>query len=165
MDTGRAAAGTGVGPCTITASQEGYGHHGIAASTPTPWYPADDVSRTFLVAYPYSGFLAPIDNAGINVARAGSAVPVKFSLSGDRGLAILADGSPIAAPVSCSGAALSDPIELAVTAGQSSLHYDPTEDQYVYVWKTDKAWAGTCRQLDGSLADHTVHSAIFQFRR
>ena len=33
--------------------------------------------------------------------------------------------------------------------------------QDIYVWKTDKAWAGTCRQLDVKLNDGTTHSAKF----
>ena len=43
-----------------------------------------------------------------------------------------------------------------VTAGSSSLSYDATLDQYTYVWKTDKAWFGTCRQLTVRLNDATV---------
>jgi len=33
----------------------------------------------------------------------------------------------------------------------------------VYVWKTNKAWAGTCRQLDVQLSDGTDHLADFEF--
>jgi hypothetical protein len=50
-----------------------------------------------------------------------------------------------------------------VTAGSSSLSYDATTDQYVYVWKTDKAWANTCRQLMVTLDDGSVHTAEFKF--
>ena len=32
--------------------------------------------------------------------------------------------------------------------GEEQPHLDAATDQYNYVWKTDKAWAGTCRQLD-----------------
>jgi hypothetical protein len=32
-------------------------------------------------------------------------------------------------------------------AGNSSLQCDAGSDQYTYVWKTDKAWAKTCRIL------------------
>jgi len=39
-----------------------------------------------------------------------------------------------------------DVVDQTVTAGSSSLSYDPTTDQYVYVWKMDKSWTG-CRQL------------------
>jgi hypothetical protein len=58
-----------------------------------------------------------------------------------------------------------DALEETLTAGQSSLNYDATADQYVYVWKTDKAWAGTARLLTVMLADGTTHLARFSFTR
>ena len=57
------------------------------------------------------------------------------------------------------------PVEQTVTAGGSSLSYDALADQYVYVWKSDKAWAGTCRRLDVTLSDGTRHVAHFKFAR
>jgi len=39
-----------------------------------------------------------------------------------------------------------------------------TTDQYTYVWKTNKAWAGTCRELLVRFVDGTIHVARFQFR-
>jgi hypothetical protein len=33
-----------------------------------------------------------------------------------------------------------------------------------YVWKTDKAWAGTCRQLVIWFVDGTVARATFKFK-
>jgi hypothetical protein len=38
-------------------------------------------------------------------------------------------------------------------------------DTYVYVWKTDRSWANTCRQLIVKLDDGSVHRANFQFTR
>ena len=38
-------------------------------------------------------------------------------------------------------------------------------DQYTYVWKTNKAWAGTCRQLVVKLDDGTYHRANFNFTK
>jgi hypothetical protein len=51
-----------------------------------------------------------------------------------------------------------------VSAGLSSLSYDDTTGQYSYVWKTEKAWAGTCRQLVVRLSDGTDHVASFMFK-
>jgi hypothetical protein len=156
---------TGVGPCTVTASQAGLDSYDIAASAPKPWYPADNVAQTFATIYPYTGFFQPVDNGKLNVAQAGSSIPVKFNLGVDHGLAILAPGWPKSNPISCTTAIGSDPVEETVTAGQSSLAYDPLAQQYIYVWKTEKAWAGTCRQLQVKLADDTLHTAAFQFRK
>jgi hypothetical protein len=156
---------TGIGSCTITAKQAGLDEYDIAATAPKPWYPAQDVQQSFGITYVYGGFFSPVDNAKLNVAQPGSAVPVKFSLNGDQGLEILATGFPTSRPMSCTTSVPTDPVETTVTAGQSSLQYDPLTAQYVYVWKTDKAWAGTCRQLDVKLVDGTVHSATFQFKK
>jgi len=118
-----------------------------------------------LVVYSFSGFFRPVDNTPtLNLAKAGSAIPVKFSLSGNQGLSIFATGYPKSKEISCDTSALLDAIEATVTAGSSSLSYDPIADQYVYVWKTDKAWAGTCRQLMVRLDDLTDHVANFKFK-
>jgi hypothetical protein len=45
------------------------------------------------------------------------------------------------------------------------LAYDPVTDTYNYVWKTNKAWAGTCRTFTLTLNDGTAHTAAFQFTK
>ena len=118
----------------------------------------------------FTGFFQPVDNPGegpsyvFNSVKAGAAVPVKFSLGGDQGLDIFAVGFPKSQPVSCTTAAITDPIEQTVTAGNSSLNYEAASDTYTYVWKTDKRWAGTCRVLTVQLDDGTQHLAYFQFK-
>jgi serine protease AprX len=154
-----------VGFCTITASQEGLDAYDISAGAPKPWFPAADVARTFNVAYPFSGFFQPVDNDRPNGAQAGSAVPVRFSLAGDRGVDIFAAGYPKSSTVSCSTSASTDPLEETETPGASGLVYIPGADRYHYVWRTDKGWAGTCRQLSVKLVDNTVHTAVFEFKK
>jgi hypothetical protein len=95
---------------------------------------------------------------------AGAAVPVKFSLGGDQGLAVLAAGYPRSHTVSCSTGDPTDVVETTVNAGASSLQYDALSGRYTYVWKTEKAWKGKCRQLDVTLADTTSHIANFRFK-
>jgi serine protease AprX len=144
----------GVNTCTVTASQAGDANYNVAPN----------VSRTFLVAWPFTGFFAPVDKKPtINVANAGSAIPVKFALGGDRGLSILAAGSPVSTSFACTTGAPTDAVEETATAGQSGLNFG--DGQYVYVWKTDKAWGGTCRELSVKLTDGTLHTARFQFRK
>jgi len=89
---------------------------------------------------------------------------VKFSLGGDQGLAIFSSGYPKSQQVPCDSSAPVDGIEETVTAGGSSLSYDAASDQYKYVWKTDKSWAGSCRQLVLGLVDGTFRRAGFMFR-
>jgi hypothetical protein len=123
-------------------------------------------SYSVVRVYDFSGFFNPVANDGVlNVTKAGSAVPVKFSLNGDQGLDIMAAGSPSSGIVACSSTAGADQLDATVSAGGSSLTYDPTSDQYIYVWKTDKTWAGQCRLLSVSLNDGTTHTALFQFTK
>lgn len=51
-----------------------------------------------------------------------------------------------------------------VTAGSSSISYDVAADIYNYVWKTDKTWYNSCRQLMVKLKDDTYHNASFKFK-
>ncbi|HEX5039937.1 MAG TPA: PxKF domain-containing protein [Candidatus Limnocylindria bacterium] len=127
---------------------------------------ANSATCAYSVIYDFDGFFRPVDNLpALNVTKAGSAVPIKFSLNGDQGLNILAAGSPTSKVSTCDVAGAPDTIEETVTAGQSSLSYDALADQYVYVWKTDKSWAGTCRTLTVKLADGTVHQALFKLTK
>jgi hypothetical protein len=147
-------SGSGAGSYTATCSgaTDNAGNTGSA-------------SVSYTVAYPWSGFFQPIDNLPtVNTVKAGQAIPVKFSLGGNYGLNIFAAGYPKVQVVSCTSSAPSDEIEQTVTAGNSSLSYDAASGQYTYTWKTDKSWAGSCRQLVMRLADGTDHTALFRFR-
>jgi predicted extracellular nuclease len=134
-------------------------------------YP-DDVARgtsdhdpnvaTFSINF--EGFFKPIDNLpATNSVNAGQAVSVKFSLGGYKGLDIFAAGYPVSQQIDCdTGTPIGD-AEATMTSGSSALTYDPTTDTYTYAWKTDKSWAGTCRQLTVMLYDGTAQQAIFNF--
>lgn len=115
-----------------------------------------------IVSYAFAGFFQPVDNTAVNSVKAGSAVPVKFSLGGNQGLAIFPSGSPMSVGGTC-GSTI-DEIEETVTAGGSSLQYDATTGQYTYVWKTEKSWVGTCRVLRLAFRDGTTRTASFRFK-
>jgi Tol biopolymer transport system component len=117
------------------------------------------------LTYRFDGFFAPVDNPPtLNVATPGSAIPVKFSLGGYQGSDILTTGYPRSDVVDCSATAPVDGVETTASAGASPLSYDPSTDQYTYVWKTDSAWTRTCRQLVLRLKDGSTHRAEFKFR-
>jgi len=121
--------------------------------------------RTYSVRFPFRGFFQPVDNEPVlNTVNAGRAIPVKFSLGGNRGLDIFAPGYPKSQQVTCDAGAPTDLIDTTVTAGQSSLSYDAGADQYNYVWKTDASWANTCRVLVVKTKDGAVHRADFKFK-
>jgi len=148
-----------VGTCTIRAAQGG----------DTNYNPAPNVDRSFSITFVFHGFFQPVDMNKLNGAQAGSAIPVKFDLSGNQGLNIFAAGYPTSVKVACDTAAELDVIEETVTAGGSSLNYDAGANapfgQYIYVWKTDKAWSSSCRRLDVKFSDGVVKSATFQFKK
>ena len=123
--------------------------------------------RTYFVQYPFKGFFTPVNNEPVlNTAKAGSAIPVKFSLTGNQGLDIFVDPSyPKSQTIACDASAPADGIESTVTAGGSSLSYDGSSDQYTYVWKTDSSWTGTCRALVLKMKDGTVRRAVFKFAK
>jgi hypothetical protein len=91
-------------------------------------------------------------------------VPVKFSLRGNKGLDVFATGYPKTQQLACDSSAPVDGIEQTASAGASTLSYDAASDTYTYVWKTDKTWARTCRQLVVKTKDGGSHKANFILR-
>ena len=119
------------------------------------------------VPFVWSDFRAPVDPfPTFNKAKAGTAIPVRFNIGGDHGLVIFASGYPGSNSVACSSGALVDLVEETVAAGSSSLSYDKGTGVYTYIWKTDKSWAGSCRQLVLAFNSNLgTQRANFQFTR
>jgi uncharacterized repeat protein (TIGR01451 family) len=118
---------------------------------------------TVTVLYDFTGFFAPVDNLPtFNSMKAGQAVPVKFSLSGNKGLNIFASNSPSSVQINCQSGAPEATVQETLNAGGSSLSYGG--DQYNYVWKTDSSWKNTCRLLTVTLNDGSQHLANFKFK-
>ena len=44
-----------------------------------------------------------------------------------------------------------------------AFHYDRRSDSYVMLWKTEKKWAGSCREFALKLDDGSMHTAEFKF--
>lgn len=140
-----------VGTTTVTATAtDAAGNH-------------SECTFTVTVRYNFTGFFSPVNNQPtLNSVNAGRAIPVKFSLSGDKGLNIFAPNNPYTVSLNCN---TNDPgvdVTETLTAGGSSLSF--SGDQYTYIWKTENSWAGTCRQLVLTLNDGSVHVANFKFR-
>jgi hypothetical protein len=119
---------------------------------------------TYRVVYDFQGFFAPLGNPPkLTDIKAGTVIPVVFSLGGDQGLGVLAVGSPQSAPVSCTAPE-------TLTSGVATVASGPLDYQkaqggrYRYSWSTSKSWAGTCRQLIVTLTDGTVHRANVRFK-
>jgi hypothetical protein len=124
-----------------------------------------EVSVNYQVNFGFVGFFSPIENAPVlNRVKAGQAVPVRFSLSGDHGLNVMAAGYPRARPIACDSGAGGDDVVETVSASSSGLSYDASTGQYIYVWKTPKNFARSCQVLELKFTDGTTRSANFSFR-
>jgi hypothetical protein len=145
-----------VGPRTATAptASDRVGHTSAPATC------------GYQVVYPFVGFIAPVDNFGIyNKVKAGSAVPVKFSLVGPQGLDVL-KGAPVVTKVACPSGMKVDALEeTASSKTPAGLTYDSRTGLYQYTWKTATTMAGTCQKLTVNLADGMSYSALFQFTK
>lgn len=155
------SGGFWIGSMTATNS---VGSHSISISAKDAANNEATAIAEYAVVYNFSGFFSPVDNLPIwNSVKAGSSIPVKFSLDGYYGLDIFETGYPLSSKISCDLGAPMDIIEETVPAESRSLSYDPITKKYIYVLKTDKAWAGKCRQLSVKLNDGTDHIANFKF--
>jgi hypothetical protein len=155
-------------PPTITFSPASGSTFNVGTTTVTATATdavGNTASTTFTVTvlYNFAGFFSPVGNLPtLNTVNAGKAIPVKFSLSGNKGLNIFAPNSPYSVSINCSTTDPAADIVETLNAGGSSLSY--STDQYNYVWKTESSWAGTCRQLVVTLNDGSVHRANFKFK-
>jgi hypothetical protein len=166
------AGGSGLASCVGTVANgtaidtAAIGSHSFTVDAEDNAGNTSSLTNNYKVIYGFNGFFQPVDNLPtLNSLKAGSAVPIKFSLGGNQGLSVLAAGNPRSEQVACDSSDPVDGIEQTVTAGNSSLSYDSSTNTYTYVWKTDKAWAGTCRVFVLGLNDGTDHSASFKFTK
>lgn len=168
-DPGATATDGCAGPVPVSASGSVntavIGLYTITYTATDPSGNTQTATRTVQVGFNFTGFFSPVNNLPtINQMNAGRTIPVKFSLAGNQGLGIMAAGSPYSQQVNCSTSAPIADVEATETSGGSTLTYDAASDQYSYNWKTEKAWAGTCRVLTVKLVDNTEHTAYFKFK-
>jgi hypothetical protein len=164
-DVTDSVSGPASSPVTAAADTSSIGSHSVNLTGYDNAGRSATTACYYSVIYDFAGFFQPVDNPPVcNKVKAGQAIPVKFSLSGNQGLDIFEAGYPKSQPGTCAGSP-TDALEETMTAGNSSLSYDATADQYIYVWKTDKAWAGTARLLTVMLIDGTTHTARFTFTK
>jgi hypothetical protein len=118
---------------------------------------AASVVRTYSVVYDFDGFFSPLaPQPSVSTVKAGDDVPVKFSLSGYQGLDVFA--APPAWRPGCPSPSADSSRALG------SLSYKAAVDRYMFLWKTDPTWAGSCRELVVALADGTSRRANVRFR-
>ena len=102
--------------------------------------------------YDFDGFYRPIVSPpDTNTAKAGSRIPLKFSLGGDFGLDVLF-GTPQV--FQCADW----PTGSSVDASSTPLSYDALIDEYKLEWKTRKSWADSCRTIELLFDDGTYRT-------
>ena len=69
----------------------------------------------------------------VNAGKAGQTIPVTFSLGGNFGLDIFADGYPRSDGGPCTGGPTDD---IETTSNAAGLKYDTATGLYAYHWKT-----------------------------
>jgi hypothetical protein len=118
--------------------------------------------------YSFSGFDQPVENKpAVNIAKAGSAIPVKWRISDP-------EGTPISDPASfksltsyrvdCESIADAADEEMdEYGAGASGLQY-LGDGCWQFNWKTAKVYAGHCRIMVLKLDDGSEHTAYFHFK-
>jgi hypothetical protein len=98
-------------------------------------------------------------DGSLDDAKAGEAVPLKFSLQGDQGAEVVAGAAWQQA--SCTDWGSIGP----ATAAQGKLTYNPSTGRYQDLVATDPSWKGSCRTLDLQLADGSHHPVRARFTR
>lgn len=142
------AAGSLQAPQTVTVAVRVTDEHGQTATD----------TAAIDITWAFGGFGPPVDPTGVTTVNAGSSLPIKFSLGGPQGSAIL-DGAPTLQRWDCTtGTPIGGPIPTTGVLG-----YEVLDDQYKFTWKTNKAWAGWCATLLVSLADGQPYAFDVQF--
>ncbi len=123
------------------------------------------LNLTAPVIYNFRGFFFPVLNSpALNTVVAGLVVPMRFSLGGNRGLDIFAPGYPASRPIACDATMGEADVTETNTFLDIPLRYVAFTGRYTYLWKTDRAWAGTCREFVMRLKDGTEQTARFRLR-
>jgi hypothetical protein len=117
-------------------------------------------SVAYVVVYSFVGFDSPVDASGtITDARAGDAIALKFSLTGNQGLNVISKRTW--QPASCADWT---PAGTAVPA-DGKLSYSSSTDRYRDIVTTSSSWKGTCRVLRLDFADSTAQEVHVRFKK
>lgn len=148
-------------PCETAVSTDANGNVTVTVNS-------SHASRWVLGAkspmFTFKGFKKPtFGGTTLNTEKAGSTVPVKFSLGGDYGLDVLANSSPSSQEVDCTTLAPKGDLIPAVSANKKDLKYN-ANDLYRYDWKTLKSWDNTCRQFKLTFTDGETATTYFKFK-
>jgi hypothetical protein len=109
----------------------------------------------YTVIYDLRGFDPPVGTSGRYDAKAGDAIPLKFSLDGAHGLNVIT--KTMWYPVSCGDWLPAGP----GAAGEGKLSYNASTGKYTYLVNTNRSWKGSCFLLRFDLADGWNYGATY----
>jgi PKD repeat protein len=156
---GVASAPSAAGSYAVVATVDDANYQGSASDT-----------LNLTAPYTTAGFSAPIDLSSVfNAAKAGQMIPLKWRLLDGSGSPVT-DLDPSAvtlalSPTACPSGAAVDAIE--AYASGTSLLQNLGNGYYQLNWKTDKAWAGSCKKLTLKIGAWTGDglAALFWFKK
>jgi hypothetical protein len=120
--------------------------------------------------YGFNGFFEPVNNPmTLNVGKAGRTFPLKFKLP-------LCAGGYVSRPnvvtaiayraITCDTFLPQDQLPAdAGTSGASGLHYDATEQQWIFNWQTSASFANKCHELRFDFDNGSYRTALFKFSK
>jgi hypothetical protein len=162
--------GSGVATCQGTVANgapvdtAAFGPHSFVVNATDVAGNSSSRTVTYTVAYSFRGFLRPVQNLpSANRWKAGKPVPIRFSLDGFKGASPEAAGYPRS--TRCGGGDVDEVTRERGSRRKPVFEYERRTDTYVLLWKTERRWAGTCREFVLKLDDGSVHSARFEFAK
>jgi YVTN family beta-propeller protein len=148
--------------CTATSPAGTAGTVDVQVTTPggtSATSPADHY--TYLTPFTFTGFLLPVLNPPfVNRRIAGRDSFMRFTLGGNKGLAVIAAGYPTTQQVRCRTLV---PTGRPAPAASDGFTYTPLTRVYDYAWNTPAAFRGTCQKFTLTLTDGSTHTAYFAF--
>jgi len=160
--------GSGLAACTGTVAD------GAALDTTTPGTHSFTVNATdavgnhstvtvsYGVRFPWLGWQPPLSGDRPNAAQAGRTIPIGFGVAGAGHANVIA--SVAVAPVACGGSSAVAAGDPSATAADWSVPGNHGGGDSMLLWRTSKAFGGSCRQLLVQLSDGSVHRLTFSFR-
>jgi len=163
-------ATSGVTPagCSVTGGGTSVGSHTLTGTATDLAGNVGGASRTYTVkAWTLDGFLKPVNmgTSVVNTVKAGSTVPLKFTVARSGVLMTSGIGASFSAKkVACDGTAVPDAVEEFTATGQTSLRYDATAGQWIQNWATPSSGKGSCYRVALTTADGSTTGVAFQLK-
>ncbi len=162
-----ATSGVTADGCTVAGGGTAVGEHTLTATARDEAGNVVTSTRSYTVrAWAIDGFYRPVAmGAGaVNTAKAGSTVPLKFSVHKASGPAVTSGvvGAITMQTVGCATGAATGPVEEITSTGGTSLRY--ADGQWIQNWATPSSGKGSCYRVTLTTADASSVAVTFQLR-